>query len=214
MLLDAGLALGVVTSIAGSMRRRLRLKGRAGHAGTTPMRMRRDAACAAAEIRLYVKERCSQTETLVGTVGMLEVPAGSVNVIPGACRMSLDIRAADDATRDAAAADIERKIQEICARRNVSIEDTQAPWTVAAAPCSTEHRAMWRAVLAELGQPAFELPSGAGHDAKILEDVAPVSMLFTRCGNGGISHSPQESIATEDTERAGRAVIAFLRKLG
>lgn len=214
VLLDAGLALGVVTSIAGSMRRRLLIKGRAGHAGTTPMRMRRDAACAAAEIALYVEERCSQAETLVGTVGMLEVPAGSVNVIPGACRMSLDIRAADDATRDAAVVDVQRRIEEICARRHVSIEDAQEPWTVAAAPCSPEHRALWRSVLAELGQPEFELPSGAGHDAKILEEVAPVSMLFVRCGNGGISHNPLETISEQDAELAGRAVLAFLRKLG
>jgi len=214
VLLDAGLALGVVTSIAGSMRRKLLLKGRASHAGTTPMHMRRDAACAAAEITLYVEERCRQAETLVGTVGMLEVPTASVNVIPGACRMSLDIRAADNATRDAAVADIERKIEEVCTRRNVTVEDIQAAWMVPAAPCSPEHRAMWRGVLGELGLPDFELLSGAGHDAMIMEKVVPVSMLFTRCGNGGISHNPLETITAEDVELAGRTVLAFLRKLG
>jgi hydantoinase/carbamoylase family amidase len=214
VLLDAGLALGVVTSIAGSMRRKLLLKGRAGHAGTTPMHMRRDAACAAAEIALYVEERCKQAETLVGTVGMLEVPTASVNVIPGACRMSLDIRAADNATRDAAVADVERKIEEVCARRNVAVEDVQAAWTVPAAPCSPEHRAMWRGVLGELGLPEFELLSGAGHDAMIMEKAVSASMLFTRCGNGGISHNPLEIITAEDAELAGRAVLAFLRRLG
>ncbi|HEY0297431.1 MAG TPA: allantoate amidohydrolase [Bordetella sp.] len=213
VLLDAGLALGVVTSIAGSVRRRLLLKGRAGHAGTTPMHMRRDAACAAAEIALYVEARCGQAETLVGTVGMLEVPSGSVNVIPGACRMSLDIRAADDATRDAAMADINRKIDEICTRRHVSVEDTQPAMTVPAAPCSAPHRALWRDVLSGLGLPDFELLSGAGHDAMTLEKITPVSMLFTRCGNGGISHNPLEIITADDAELAGRAVEAFLRKL-
>jgi hydantoinase/carbamoylase family amidase len=213
VLLDAGLALGVVTSIAGSVRRRLLLKGRAGHAGTTPMHMRRDAACAAAEIALYIEERCSQAETLVGTVGMLEVPSGSVNVIPGACRMSLDIRAADDATRDAAVADINRMIDEICARRKVTVEDVQPGMKVPAAPCSAEHRALWREVLKEQGLPEFELPSGAGHDAMAIEKVASVSMLFTRCGNGGISHNPREIITAEDAEVAGRAVLAFMRKL-
>ena len=213
VLLDAGLALGVVTSIAGSTRSRLLLKGRAGHAGTTPMRMRRDAACAAAEIALYVEDRCSQAETLVGTVGVLEVPSASVNVIPGACRMSLDIRAADDATRKAAVADVDRKIGEVCARRGIAVEETQAAWSVPATPCSLEHRALWRGVLAELGLPEYELPSGAGHDAKILAEVAPASMLFTRCGNGGISHNPLETITVEDADLAGRAVLAFLRKL-
>ena len=214
VLLDAGLPLGVVTSIAGYVRRRLLLKGRAGHAGTTPMSMRHDAACAAAEIALYVESRCGQAPTLVGTVGMLEVPSGSANVIPGACRMSLDIRAADDATRDAAVADIDRGIAEICARRGVTCEETQQAVSAPAAPCSPEHRALWRDVLARHGLQPFELLSGAGHDAMTLARVASISMLFVRCGNGGISHNPLETVTAEDVELAGRAVEAFLQALG
>lgn len=213
VLLNAGLPLGVVTSIAGNVRRRLLLQGRAGHAGTTPMHMRRDAACAAAEIALYVESRCGQAETLVGTVGILEVPSGSVNVIPGACRLSLDIRAADDATRDAAVADVMAKVDEICRRRDIAWEETQPATSVPAAPCSPEHRTLWREVLAAQGHSVLELPSGAGHDAMILGRVVPQSMLFVRCGNGGISHNPLETITAEDAQLAGAAVEGFLLAL-
>jgi N-carbamoyl-L-amino-acid hydrolase len=102
VLLDRGLPLGVVTAIAGSSRYLVELDGVASHAGTTPMGMRRDAAAAAAEIVLLVERRCSDGSALVGTVGQLAVPGGSVNVIPGRCRLSLDIRSGDDAARLAA----------------------------------------------------------------------------------------------------------------
>ncbi|MGB9107706.1 MAG: 2-oxo-4-hydroxy-4-carboxy-5-ureidoimidazoline decarboxylase, partial [Telluria sp.] len=106
VLLDQGLPLGVVTAIAGSSRYLVELEGLASHAGTTPMTMRRDAAAAAAEIVLLVEQRCSGKGTLVGTVGQLQVPDGSVNVVPGRCRLSLDIRAAVDAERTSAVRDV------------------------------------------------------------------------------------------------------------
>ncbi len=93
-----------------------------GHAGTVPMPLRRDAAAAAAEIVLHVEKRCSAAPTLVGTVGRLAVPNGAINVIPGRCDLSLDIRAGDDATRDAAAADVLAEIDRIVRRRNVASE--------------------------------------------------------------------------------------------
>ncbi|WP_459618226.1 allantoate amidohydrolase [Bordetella sp. 2513F-2] len=212
VLLDAGLALGVVSSIAGCVRRRLTLTGMAGHAGTTPMSLRRDAACAAAEIVLYVEARCRAAEGLVGTVGVLEVPAGSINVIPGACRLSLDVRAPDDATRDAALADIAHEIDAICGRRGIACE-TEEILRVAASPCAPAHRALWREVLAAQGHTVRELPSGAGHDAMLVGRAVPMSMLFVRCGNGGISHNPLETMTAEDAELAGRAVEGFLHGL-
>jgi N-carbamoyl-L-amino-acid hydrolase len=117
VLVGKGLPLGVVTAIAGSSRYLVELKGLASHAGTTPMTMRKDAAAAAAEIVLLVEKRCANIESLVGTVGQLQVPNGSVNVIPGACKVSLDIRAADDKVREAAVKDILDGIHAICARR-------------------------------------------------------------------------------------------------
>ncbi|MGI4848041.1 MAG: 2-oxo-4-hydroxy-4-carboxy-5-ureidoimidazoline decarboxylase, partial [Janthinobacterium lividum] len=120
VLLQRGLPVGVVTSIAGSSRYLLSLRGTASHSGTTPMSMRRDAAAAAAEIVLYVEQRAAQAAGLVATVGQLNVPNGSINVIPGRCLLSLDVRAPDDDTRIEAVADILEQVETICARRQIS----------------------------------------------------------------------------------------------
>lgn len=209
VLLQRGLAVGVVSAIAGGVRRLLTLEGQAGHAGTTPMDMRRDAACAAAEIVLAVERRCARGDGLVGTVGKLEVPDGSVNVIPGCCRLSLDVRAPDDATRDAALADLEAEIGAICSRRGVrhAMEEIMR---VPATPCAGAQRSLWSAAIAAHGVPVHELPSGAGHDAMMVAKAAPVSMLFVRCGNGGISHNPLETVTEQDVQLAAQVTETFL----
>ena len=135
VLLGEGLPVGIVTSIAGTCRYSVTVSGVAGHAGTVPMALRRDAAAAAAEIVLLVERRCSAAPTLVGTVGRLAVPNGAINVIPGRCELSLDIRAADDATRDAAVADVLAETERIARRRNVTIEVKEIQH-VPAVPCS------------------------------------------------------------------------------
>ena len=210
VLLQRGLPLGVVTSIAGSCRYMIDLIGTASHAGTTPMSMRRDAAAAAAEIILAVERRCADGSSLVGTVGQLQVPNGSVNVIPGACQLSLDIRAADDAPRDAAVADVLREVEAICARRQVEFtvrELMRAP----AAPCAPWLMQQLAAALERSGVPSFTLPSGAGHDAMMLARTTDVAMLFTRCGNGGISHNPLETMTADDAELSAQVFLDFLR---
>ncbi|WP_299451352.1 allantoate amidohydrolase [uncultured Pigmentiphaga sp.] len=212
VLLERNLPVGVVTSIAGSVRRLVTLTGVAGHAGTTPMDMRRDAACAAAEIVLAVERRCAQAPSLVGTVGILNVPEGSVNVIPGTCTLSLDIRAADNAVRDAALADIEREIAAICARRGVSAT-TEELVRAAAAPCARKQMDMWSRAIAERGLPVLELPSGAGHDAMKMAEATSITMLFTRCGNGGISHNPLETMTADDAQLAGELMLDFLEQM-
>ena len=210
VLLERNLPAGIVTSIAGSRRYLIELSGVASHAGTTPMTMRKDAAVAAAEIVLYVEKRCGQAPSLVGTVGQLQVPHGSVNVIPGACRLSLDIRAADDATRDAAVEDILKEIDAICARRRIEarLEQTVA---APAAPCAPWLMEQLRAATARAGIAPFDLPSGAGHDAMTLARVTDVAMLFTRCGNGGISHNPLETMTADDAEISAQILLDFLQ---
>jgi OHCU decarboxylase len=210
VLLNSNLPVGIVTSIAGSCRYLVALQGVASHAGTTPMHMRKDAATAAAEIILYVEKRCAQAPTLVGTVGQLQVPNGSVNVIPGACHLSLDIRAADDAVRDAAVADIKREIEAICQRRHIepSLQQTVA---APAAPCSPWLMQQLAAATARAGVPVYHLPSGAGHDAMALAKITDVAMLFTRCGNGGISHNPLETMTNDDADISGQILLDFLR---
>ena len=210
VLLDRGLPVGVVSAIAGSVRRLITLTGLAGHAGTTPMTMRRDAAAAAAEIVLFVESRCNQVPGLVGTVGQLEVPGGSINVIPGACRFSIDVRSSDDAVRDAALADIAAAIDAICTRRGIawtSEEIMRAP----ASPCADAQRSAWADAIAAEGVEVLTLPSGAGHDAMCVADIASTSMLFVRCGNGGISHNPLEIVTVDDVRIAAQVVERFLK---
>jgi N-carbamoyl-L-amino-acid hydrolase len=212
VLLERGLPLGVVNAIAGSSRYIVELRGVASHAGTTPMGMRRDAAAAAAEIVLLVEARCHQGAALVGTVGQLEVPGGSVNVIPGACRLSLDIRAADDAVRLAAVADILAGISTICAARGIG-ERLVKLLEIDAVPCAPRLMAQLGAAVERAGLPRFDLPSGAGHDAMCMAQLTDVAMLFVRCGNGGISHNPLETMTADDADIAGRVLLDFLEQV-
>lgn len=210
VLLQRDLPVGIVTSIAGSCRYLLELRGVASHAGTTPMDMRRDAATAAAELVLLVEQRCANHGSLVGTVGQLAVPNGSVNVIPGRCQLSLDIRAADDATRDAAVADILEGAAAICARRGIELH-TELLVRAAAAPCAPWLMEQFSAATARAGVTPFALPSGAGHDAMAMAAMTDVAMLFTRCGNGGISHNPLEVMTADDAEISAQVLLDFLR---
>lgn len=209
VLLERDLPLGVVTAIAGSSRYLVKLNGLASHAGTTPMTMRRDAASAAAEIILLVEQRCNQGEALVGTVGQLNVPNGSVNVIAGACQLSLDIRAASDAVRQAAVDDILDGIAAICARRQVDV-DLELLLSASAAPCAPWLMAQLESAVGAVDVVPYTLLSGAGHDAMAMAAITDVAMLFTRCGNGGISHNPLETMTADDADIAAQALLHFL----
>jgi len=215
VLLDRGLPLGVVSSIAGNVRRRITVTGTASHAGTTPMAMRRDALAAAAEMVLAVQRRCADPrhadKALVGTVGTLVVPQGATNVIPGRCVFSLDVRAADDATRDAAVADLDIEFQGIAQRCGVGLEISES-MRVPCAACSPRLRQRLAAGIAAAGLPVLELPSGAGHDAMVMARITEVGMLFVRCGNGGISHNPLETMTAGDADLAARVLLDFLRR--
>ncbi len=212
VLLEQGLPLGVVSAINGSCRYALSLEGTASHAGTTPMSLRRDAAACAAEIVLMVERRCSRSAGLVGTVGQLNVPRGSVNVIAGSCDLSLDIRAPDDHTRDHAVTDVLHEIDSICQRRDIDVTITKL-MQAAAAPCAAGLTRHLSSALTEHGIPVFSLPSGAGHDAMMMARVTDIAMLFVRCGNGGISHNPLETMTADDAEIAAAVVQRFLLNL-
>jgi beta-ureidopropionase / N-carbamoyl-L-amino-acid hydrolase len=209
VLNELDLPLGVVTSINGSVRYLGEVQGMASHAGTTPMDRRRDAAAAVAELVLFVEQRAGSVPDVVGTVGQLEVPAGSINVVPGRCRFSLDLRATTNAARDALAADVKAALARICERRGLAftLEPTMA---ASAAPSHPAWQARWERAVQALGLPVFRMPSGAGHDAMKLHERMPQAMLFMRGGNSGISHNPLETITADDTELC---VAAFQRLL-
>jgi hydantoinase/carbamoylase family amidase len=210
VLLERGLPLGVVTSIAGSVRMVATVTGQASHAGTTPMTMRRDAVAAAAEMTLAIESRCAQAPTLVGTVGMVSVPNGAANVVPGRCEFSIDIRAGDDGTRDEAVADVVRVCEAIAKRRGVTLALAHS-MAVPCAPCAPALMDLLGESLERAGLAHFRLPSGAGHDAMMMARLTPACMLFVRCGNGGISHNPLESVAVEDLDLAALVFLDFLR---
>ncbi len=212
VLNELDLPLGIVTSINGSVRYLGEIVGMASHAGTTPMDRRRDAATAAAELALYVEKRGGAAPHLVATVGMLEVPSGSINVVPGRCKFSLDIRATTDAVRDACAADIRAELQALCDRRGLhfKLEETMR---AAAAPSAPAWQQRWERAVESVGLPLHRLPSGAGHDAMKLHEAMPQAMLFMRGLNAGISHNPLEAITNDDTELCVRAFQNLLDQL-
>ena len=207
-----GLPLGVVTSINGGVRYAGEVRGMASHAGTTPMGTRRDAAAAVAELAIYLEKRASEVPDLVGTMGMLEVPNGSTNVVPGRCRFTLDIRSTTDAVRDDCAADVLAELHAICERRglSVSLDETMR---AAAAPCDARGQARWERAVAAAGLPVHRMPSGAGHDAMKLAEAMPQSMLFVRGENAGISHNPLESSTADDMQLAIDAFTHVLLQL-
>ena len=211
VLLDAGLPVGVVTSIAGCRRNVVTITGLSGHAGTVPMPLRHDAAAAAAEMVLAVEKRCASEPGLVGTVGRLEVPGGAINVIPGRCEFSIDIRSGDDVLRDAAHRDILEEFERIASRRGVTLSQVQV-LEAASAPCSPALQDAWAHSVQRVTMAAARrLPSGAGHDAMMMARLTPIGMLFVRCGNGGISHNPQEILSAADAQIAARVFEDFLR---
>jgi beta-ureidopropionase / N-carbamoyl-L-amino-acid hydrolase len=212
VLTDADMPLGIVTSINGSLRYAGEIIGMASHAGTTPMNGRRDAAAATAEALLYVEKRASAAPGVVGTVGMLDVPNGSINVVPGRCRFSLDIRASTDPVRDACAADVLAEMNRICDRRGVRLA-LQETMRASAAPCADAWREHWERAVARLGLPVHRLPSGAGHDAMKLHEMMPQAMLFVRGQNAGISHNPLESITNDDAELAVHAFTGLVEQV-
>jgi beta-ureidopropionase / N-carbamoyl-L-amino-acid hydrolase len=211
VLLNAAAPLGVVTSIAGSIRSLVSITGSTGHAGTVPMPLRRDAAAAAAEIVLAVEKHCSGTSGLVGTVGQFQIPSGAANVIPGRCELSVDVRAERDEVRDAAFASIVAESERIAERRQVTIEWRKV-LDVAGVRCSPDMQRRWAESIARVTGAAevHRLPSGAGHDAMVMAQIGEMGMLFVRCGNGGISHHPSETLTAEDAELAAHALRDFL----
>ncbi len=212
VLNEIDLPLGVVTSINGSVRYLGEMVGMASHAGTTPMDRRRDAAAGVAELLLYVEKRAAQVPHLVGTVGMLNVPSGSINVVPGRCQFSLDIRATANEVRDAMAHDVLSELKRITERRGLhcTLEETMR---ANAAPSAPEWQARWERAVESVGLPVYRMPSGAGHDAMKLDEVMPQAMLFVRGGNSGISHNPLETTTNDDAQLCVEAFMHLLEQL-
>jgi allantoate deiminase len=204
-----GLAVGVVTAINGFSRLRVTLRGAAGHAGTVPMNLRRDALAGAAACALAVERVARGHPELVGTVGRFEAKPGAINVIPGEVMFTVDVRAPNDPLREQAVAAVRREIAQICEARHLErqIENLQDFGVTACAPRLIAQ--MERAVASQ-GFRVRRLPSGAGHDGMALGAITDICMLFVRC-KGGISHNPLESITKADADAGVRVLMNFIQ---
>jgi len=202
------LPLGVVTAIAGQTRARITVTGKAGHAGTTPMHMRRDALAGAAECVLLVEEMARASGSVVATVGKLEMTTPASNVIPGEAQFTIDIRHAENAERQrfcrALFAEIEKRAKKRSLEPRIEIA-LAAPAAKCAPPLCDR-----LAKIVERRQPRCpRLVSGAGHDAVALAEVTDVVMLFVRCRDG-LSHHPDEFAAADDIALAIDVLAEFL----
>jgi N-carbamoyl-L-amino-acid hydrolase len=211
-LLSANVPVAVVTGIAGAVRHRVTIEGEAGHAGTVAMQFRHDAGAAAAEMILALEKRCAGTPSLVGTVGQLHVPNGAMNVIPGRCEFSTDIRASTNEVRDAAVMDVLSSFNQIARQRGVKVEAREV-LRMSAIPLSPYLQERLKSAAERLGVNPLMLPSGAGHDAAMMSGLTQSAMMFVRCGNGGVSHSPLEIITEEDADFVARVLFDFLLNL-
>ncbi|MDB5547043.1 MAG: Zn-dependent hydrolase [Tardiphaga sp.] len=202
------LPVGVVTAISGATRLAVSLDGFAGHAGTVPMALRRDALAGAAECIVAIESLCKSDEALVGTVGIIDARPGATNVIPGRVSFTVDVRSASDADRKRAVTDIARRIEAIARRRDLvpHIDVTHESGTVSCALWLSSQ--IGDAIAAE-GHRILTLPSGAGHDGMAMIDITAIAMIFVRC-RGGISHNPAEHASVEDVDTAARVLLRVI----
>jgi allantoate deiminase len=209
VLESLGASVGVVTAINGGNRFVVDIGGMAGHAGTVPMRLRRDALAAAAECVLATEAAAQARSDVVATVGKLEAAPGAVNVIPGHVRFTLDVRAPTDVARIEAVKSIREACEAIARRRGVtwSIEPL---WEASTAACESALQRQFAAAVEGEGLPVHVLPSGAGHDGMAIISIAPIGMLFIRCKHG-ISHNPAEAVDVADVDDGARVLLRFIR---
>ncbi|MFG1422727.1 allantoate amidohydrolase [Roseixanthobacter liquoris] len=200
------LPVGVVTAISGASRFAVDLTGMAGHAGTVPMGLRRDALAGAAECILAIEALCRDAGAgVVGTVGQIQAAPGATNVIPGDVRFTIDLRAATDAQRRATVSAVVEAIDEIGARRQLKARITKTHDN-STALCAPWLCAQLADAIAASGYRVHALPSGAGHDGMAMIDITDIAMLFVRC-RGGVSHHPSEHVEARDVAAGAKVLL-------
>jgi allantoate deiminase len=200
--------LGVVTAIVGQTRLAITLTGTAGHAGTVPMKLRRDALAGAAEIAVMVERMASTTDGMVATVGSLAISPGAVNIIPGKVHFTLDLRTASDERRQSGVREFDRQARAIAARRGLVI-DIATTHGIPTVPCDPRLQNDLAAAIQAVGGKDVRLTSGAGHDGMMFAKICPIVMLFVRC-KGGVSHNPAEYASPQDMSLAVAALVRFI----
>ena len=211
VLQDLDSPVGVVSAIFGQTRARVRFVGTAGHAGTVPMYGRRDALCAAAEFVLAVERAAGSEAGAVATVGEISVHPSASNVIPGQTFLTLDLRHANDTTRERLRDNLREEAYRIATARHCEL-DWKMGGESPGQPTDPGLNDRLGQAISNLGHPVHHLPSGAGHDAAPLARITPAAMLFVRCKDG-ISHNPKESVREEDVAVALDVMTGFISLL-
>ena len=211
VLQEKELPVAAVTAISGGNRMKVTVTGMAGHAGTVPMGLRRDALAAAAEMVLAVERIGAAEPDVVATVGRIEARPGAPNVVPGGAEFTVDLRSPSDEKRLQCRAGLLAAFDEIAVRRRVQVA-AETYYEVAATTLDGRVvEAVCEAIVA-CGHEPLRLPSGAGHDAMVMAERWPAGMIFLRCKDG-ISHNPAESITVADADAGVRVLIETLRRL-
>jgi allantoate deiminase len=211
VLEDMERGLGVVTSICGIERWKVSLFGKAGHAGTTPMELRKDALAGAAEVALEVEKVCRATQGAVGIVGRIETFPNVVNVIPAQVDFTIELRAGEDSVRSKISSQIANATRRIALDRQLKL-DMEKTYEQKAVPCDEALSGALANAVLEVQGDAPKLMSGATHDASAMADVCPIAMLFVRCTDG-LSHHPDEAMTAQDGALAIATLECFLKKL-
>lgn len=213
VLEDADIPVGVVEGIVGIAWHEVTIEGHADHAGPSPMPLRRDALVAAARIITAVDELARSVDGAVGTVGRIAAEPNVINTIPGKVTMSVDLRHPEPATLDRLSAELERLTREVSSASGMTV-GLDRFWTSEPTPFAGEVVAAVQAAADDLGIATRRVWSGAGHDAKYMQDVVPSAMIFVRSANG-LSHCEQEYSAPEDLEAGANVLLrAALRLAG
>lgn len=203
------LPVGVVTGIAGAKRFQCQVKGMAGHAGTVPIHLRKDAMCGVAEMVLCIESYAEQ-RGIVATVGICDTVKGAINVIPGEVHFTIDIRSAKQALLEDSAQELMQKLTGIAKQRHLALT-SQTIYQATAVECDETLTQRWSNVVEKLtGHTPCLLPSGAGHDAMAMANLAPIAMLFVRCDKG-ISHHPLENVIVDDVKVALDCLIEMIK---
>jgi hydantoinase/carbamoylase family amidase len=211
VLEESGIEAGIVTSIVGLHQYRVRLVGEANHAGTTPMARRRDALAGAARIVLALREEALARDGMTANVGRIRVEPAGVNVVPGACEFTVDVRAPDPAGFVAADRFVRETVALVAAgeRLEPELEQTQR---VEPLPLFEDLQQTLERAAEAAGASHVRLPSGAGHDAMVIGRHVPAAMLFVP-SRGGVSHSPLEHTDPAHCEVGARILERALEEL-
>lgn len=210
MLESEGIEIGIATSIVGLRGYRVRLRGQANHAGTTPMRLRRDALAGAARILLELREHARGADDVTANVGRIRVEPGGANVVPGVADFTIDVRAADEES----IAELERVVEEtvlrVAAEEELAAELEQT-FSLDPLQLDPDLVATLERAASDAGASWVRMPSGAGHDAMLVGRHVPAALLFVP-SRGGISHAPEEFTPPEQLELGTRVLAGALRQ--